>query len=106
MVGVLGVREDGVTEGRAMKGTEMKKPGILPLAFSGSSPKESPFRKVNLVSALRPLLSRVKCSGDGAPLASFAVSRVERAPAGIRTLDTPLAKGTLYPLSYRGTAHP
>lgn len=89
-----------------MKGAEMKKPEIVSLAFSGSSQRESPFRKVNLVSAMRSLLSRVKRSGERAPLASFAVSKVQRAPAGIRTLDTPLAKGTLYPLSYRGTVSP
>ena len=89
-----------------MKGTEMKKPEILPLAFSGSSLKENPFRKVNLVSVTQGGSSRVKRSGEGASLASFAVSKVQCAPAGIRTLDTTLAKGTLYPLRYRGTAHP
>ena len=89
-----------------MKNVQMKKPEISSLAFSGSSQKESPFRKVNLVSATQGGLSRLICSGEGAPLASFAVSKVQCAPAGIRTLDTPLAKGTLYPLSYRGTASP
>ena len=40
VVGLLGVREHGVTEGRPMKGAQMKKPEIVSLAFSGSSQRE------------------------------------------------------------------